>query len=275
MLFFQSDSVRLAYLDTAKDPAVASAHTSLERPPVLLVHGFASNQYVNWIQTGWVQTLVQAGFRVVTLDHRGHGESEKLYEAEAYTAPIMAEDVRRLLDHLEIPRAHVMGYSMGARIIAFLALAHPNRLCSIVFAGLGMNMIHGMGETELIVAALEADKECHNIHPRGRAFREFALRTKSDLKALAACMRAVRMSLTHEEVASIGLPALVVVGSEDDLAGSGTDLAAILPKGEALIIPRRTHMSVVGDSLYKEKVLTFFQDLTEESSSALSCERHS
>ncbi len=110
MQFFDSDGVRIAYIDFA--PASGAGD------PVLLVHGFASNHAVNWVNTMWVKTLTRAGYRVIALDNRGHGQSEKLYEPAAYTPAVMAEDARRLLDHLGIERADVMGYSMGARIAA-------------------------------------------------------------------------------------------------------------------------------------------------------------
>src|SRR5919204_638294 len=97
-----------------------------EGEPILLIHGFASNLVTNWVDPGWVRHLVDSGRRVVAYDNRGHGKSKKLYDLEVYGAPTMAEDARRLLDHLAIPQANVMGYSMGARISAFLALAHPS-----------------------------------------------------------------------------------------------------------------------------------------------------
>ena len=101
MLKFNSDGVEIAYLDEGAGEAV------------LLIHGFASNVATNWIDTSWVKTLTQAGYRVIAYDNRGHGRSEKLYNLEDYGAPIMAEDARRLLDHLKVDRAHVIGYSMG------------------------------------------------------------------------------------------------------------------------------------------------------------------
>ena len=98
----------------------------------------------NWVDPGWVRTLVAGGRRVIAFDNRGHGQSEKLYDPERYGAPTMAEDARALLDHLGIERADVMGYSMGARISAFLVLKHPERVRSVIFAGLGINMVRGM-----------------------------------------------------------------------------------------------------------------------------------
>src|SRR6202045_3043678 len=103
-------------------------HDEGDGAPIVLVHGFASNKEVNWVQPGWVGTLTRAGRRAIALDNRGHGASTKLYDPARYHSAIMAQDVRALMDHLAIERADVMGYSMGARIAAFLALAHPDRV---------------------------------------------------------------------------------------------------------------------------------------------------
>src|SRR5207249_723673 len=125
-----------------------------------------------------------AGYRVVAYDNRGHGQSQKLYALENYGAPIMAGDARRLLDHLGINRAHVMGYSMGARISAFLALAHPQRVLSLVFGGLGVNMVRGVAGTGPVARALEVASIDEVTNATARTFRAFAEQTQSDLKAL-------------------------------------------------------------------------------------------
>ena len=129
---FNSDSVEIAFDDAGQGE------------PILLIHGFASNGRVNWVDPGWVKTLLAAGFRVITIDNRGHGESEKLYNPDLYSAPEMAEDARRLLDHLSIGRAHVLGYSMGARISAFLAIKHPSRVGAVIFGGLAPTHINSL-----------------------------------------------------------------------------------------------------------------------------------
>jgi pimeloyl-ACP methyl ester carboxylesterase len=245
MQSFDSDGVRIAYLDEG------------EGEPILLIHGFASNIAANWIDPQWVRTLTQAGRRVIALDNRGHGESDKLYEPERYGAPEMAEDARRLLDHLGIERADVLGYSMGARIAAFLAFAHPERVRSVIFGGLGINMVRGMIGSGPLAKALEAPRLEDVTNDTARSFRIFAEQTKSDLKALAACMRGPREKVPPEKLGEITVPVLVAVGSKDVIGGSGAALAELIPSAQFLEITGRDHMKAVGDSRFKQGVLDF------------------
>jgi pimeloyl-ACP methyl ester carboxylesterase len=240
---FRNDGIAIAYLDEGAGE------------PIVLVHGFASTKEVNWLNPGWVSTLTNAGRRVIALDNRGHGASDKPGDPAAYHSAVMAEDVRALLDHLDIPRADVMGYSMGARISAFLARAHPARVRSVVLGGLGIRLVDGVGLPESIADALEAPTLADVRDPQGRTFRAFAEQTKSDLKALAACIRGSRQTLSREDCASLTMPALVAVGTKDDVAGSAQALAALLPNGRALDIPGRDHMLAVGDRVFKQGVL--------------------
>lgn len=245
MQTFSSDGVDIAYIDEGSGE------------PVLLIHGFASNVATNWIDTGWVETLTRAGFRVIAYDNRGHGQSAKLYELEAYGAPLMAEDARRLLDHLGIERAHVLGYSMGARIAAFLAIAHPARVSSLVFGGLGLNMVRGIAGTGPVAHALEADSIDEVTNPTARTFRAFAEQTKSDLKALAACIRSSRAPITAQALGQLRCPVLVVVGERDVIGGSPAGLAELIPGARAVQLPGRDHMKAVGDKGFKQAVLEF------------------
>jgi pimeloyl-ACP methyl ester carboxylesterase len=247
MASFDHDGLQIAYLDEG------------EGEPILLIHGFASNRAVNWVDTGWVKTLAADGRRVIAIDNRGHGESAKLYDPAAYSAPAMAEDARALLDHLEITRADVMGYSMGARITAFLALAHPGRVRSAIFGGLGINMVRPMAGTGPIAAALEASTIDDVASQTARTFRAFAEQTRSDLKALASCIRGARDPIRPGDLARVQCPVLVAVGSEDVIGGAAEDLAAIIPGAEALVIEGRDHMKAVGDRSYKDGVLDFLR----------------
>ncbi|WP_417689989.1 alpha/beta fold hydrolase [Roseibium sp.] len=242
---FEKDGIEISYLDEG------------EGEPILLIHGFASNKSINWVNPGWVDLLVKDGRRVIALDNRGHGESSKFYDPDAYGAPVMAEDARRLLDHLGLDEVDVMGYSMGARISAFLALNHPQRVRRVIFGGLGYGMVSGVGDPEPIASALEAERLQDVSDRTGRAFRAFAEQTKSDRLALAACMRSSRQKISEEDVSRIEVPALVAVGTKDDIAGSPQKLAGLMEDARVLEIPGRDHMVAVGDKVYKQGVLDF------------------
>ncbi len=174
--------------------------------PILLIHGFASNHRINWVNPRWVQTLTRAGRRVVALDNRGHGASQKLYAPADYRSDLMARDAANLLAHLAIERADVMGYSMGARIAAFLALGRPQRVRSLILGGLGDRLVHGVGLPVGIADAMEAPSLDDLTDPMQRMFRAFADQTKSDLKALAACIRGSRQTVSEKGVATIAVP---------------------------------------------------------------------
>jgi non-heme chloroperoxidase len=251
--YFTHDGLKLAYFDEG-DPNGA---------PILLIHGFASTANANWVNPGWLKTLGEAGYRVIALDNRGHGASDKSYDVEAYRPWIMAEDARALLDHLGIAEAHVMGYSMGARISAFLAIAHPDRVRSLVFGGLGIGMVDGVGDWDPIADALLAPSIDDVSHERGRMFRAFADQNKSDRLALAACIRGSRDLVDREDLARIDAPALVAVGTRDDIAGSPHELAALMKHAEALDIPNRDHMLAVGDKVFKAATLEFHARLAD------------
>jgi pimeloyl-ACP methyl ester carboxylesterase len=242
---FSHDGVEIAFLDEG------------EGEPIVLVHGFASNKEVNWVAPGWMATLTRAGRRAIALDNRGHGASTKFYDPAAYHSRLMAEDVRALLDYLGLPRADVMGYSMGARNTAYLALAHPERVRSAVLGGLGIQLVDGVGLPEDLAQGLEAPSLAAVTDPTARTFRSFAEQTKSDLRALAACLRGSRQTLSRSEVERIAVPLLVAVGSKDAIAGSPQELAALIPGARSLTIPNRDHMLTVGDKAFKAGVLEF------------------
>ena len=242
---FHHDDVEIAYLDEG------------EGEPIVLVHGFASNKEVNWVAPGWVTTLTRAGRRVIALDNRGHGASSKLYDPAAYHSASMAQDVVALLDHLEIARADLMGYSMGARIVAYVAVNSPARVRALILGGLGIRLVDGVGLPESIAEAMEAPSRSDVSDPTARFFRSFAEQTESDLNALAACIRGSRQTLSRDQVAGIAKPVLVAVGTKDNVAGSGPALAALIPGGRALDIPDRDHMLAVGDKVFKAGVLDF------------------
>jgi pimeloyl-ACP methyl ester carboxylesterase len=245
---FQHGSVEIAFLDEG------------EGEPVVLVHGFGSTKEVNWVHPGWVTTLTRGGRRVIALDNRGHGQSAKLYDPAEYHTDKMTEDVRALMDHLAIDRADVMGYSMGARICAFLSAGYPERVRAAVFGGLGIHLIDGGGLPLSVAEALEAPSFADVTDEKERAFRVFAEQTKSDRRALAACIRGSRQTLAREQAEALRVPVLVAVGTKDTVGGSAQELAAIIPGARALDIPGRDHMLAVGDRVFKAGVLRFLAE---------------
>ncbi len=244
---FQSGSLQIAYADQG------------DGDPVLLIHGFASNIRANWGDPGWISLLKREGYRVIAFDNRGHGASDKPRDVESYALANMVEDARALLDHLAIPRADVMGYSMGARITALLAHAYPQRVRSAVFGGMGANMVRPMRGTEEIASALEAPSLEDVTSPVGRTFRAFADKTGSDRLALAACMRGSREPIGEDVLTNLHCPVLVAVGTTDDIAAPAEELAKLIPGAEALPIPGRDHMLAVGDRVYKNGVVDFLR----------------
>jgi pimeloyl-ACP methyl ester carboxylesterase len=242
---FSSDGVDIAY------------RLAGEGAPVLLIHGFASNSAVNWGSTGWIDTLTAAGRTAIAMDVRGHGESARPRDPAAYRPEVMAADAARLLDHVGVAVADVMGYSMGARIATFLALGDPRRVRSLVLGGMGWALVEGPGDAEEVAAALEADSAGAVTGETGRGYRRFAEKTGSDLRALAACIRAQRVSVAAARLADVAVPVMVAVGTGDRVAGSAARLARAFPRGEALDIPGRDHMLATGDRVFKAAVVEF------------------
>src|ERR1700687_5830113 len=200
---FRNGAVEIAYLDEG------------EGDPILLVHGFASTKNVNWVYPAWVSELRKNGRRVIALDNRGHGDSDKLYDAREYEVATMAGDVSALMDHLDIERADIMGYSLGSRMTAVLAQSQPQRLRSAILGGIGVGLIEGGGPGENVAAALEASSLDDVTDPVGRTFRAFADQTRSDHRALAACLRGSARVMTREEAGGITIPVLLAGRTAD------------------------------------------------------------
>ena len=250
---FQHDGLTFRYIDEG----------ARSDPPVLLIHGFASNIEMNWIGPSWVKALVDASFRVLALDNRGHGQSDKPRDPEAYRPALMAADACALLDEVGLDESAWLGYSMGGRIAAFAALQHSNRVRCLILGGIGEGLVTGLDDADGIAAALLTDEPSTIEGDRPRMFRAFADKTGSDRHALAACIATSREVLAPQSVGAIVAPTLVAVGTKDDIAGSPEKLAALMPNATALAIPGRDHMLSVGDRKFIAETIAFLRTNTD------------
>ncbi len=225
---------------------------------VLLVHGFGSNAQTNWLSTQWVQSLNRAAFDVILWDHRGHGASEKLYRAQDYDLEVMAKDGFALADHFGVERFDLIGYSMGARVGAVMAARGAERVRRLVLAGLGEALFTGQSAalTEAIARVLVADPPDHGTPASVLNYRRFAEQTRSDTKALAACIQA-RHRVARGDLARIAQPTLVVIGDQDEIAGEINPLLDLLPNARGVTLAGKDHMRAVGDKAFKRQAIDF------------------
>jgi pimeloyl-ACP methyl ester carboxylesterase len=228
-----------------------------EGTPLVLAHGFASTHAVNWVATGWAKVLVQAGYRIIMPDMRGHGESGKSHAKEDYTLSAMARDLVAVLEHLGEPGADLMGYSMGAMVALVAAMEAPERFDRIVAAGVGARLLDPNRDPGPVIEALLADDLSAVTDRRALVFRAFADQNGQDREALAACFEAVRAPFPVEGLGGIKRPVLVVAGETDVQAGEAGPLAARIPAARMFTVPKRDHMKTVGDRAYKDAVLRF------------------
>ncbi len=246
---------------TAPDGVTIAYETAGEGAPILLIHGFASDHVQNWRAPGWYEPLTRAGYRVIALDCRGHGESGKPHDPAMYSHDVMARDAIAVMDAEGLTAPAVMGYSMGGYLGMQLLMGHGARVSKLIIGGVGETYFStAQFARDGIVAALEAPDASAITDPIGRNFRAFAEQPGKDIKALAACMRGDRKSFTGPQLSAARQPVLVVCGDMDEMTGNPGPLAAAFTNGRAVVVPRRDHMTTVGDKLYKQAVLDFLAE---------------
>jgi len=256
---FTSDGLTLAYDDI--QPAGA------ERT-IVLVHGFTSNRSEGWRRTGWYAAFERRRIRCIALDQRGHGESAKPYEPEAYQRDKLAGDVIALLDHLDLGRVDLFGYSMGSRVALAAALSDPERVSNLILGGVGERLLaerEGPGGLDRPMAkALLAEDPETIAEPMLKSFRHFADEQGEDRRALAACTAAASPPLDQAAMAALPMPVLVVAGQRDDLAGDPEGLVQIFPHGRGVTIPGCDHFSAIPHALTKAAVFDFLDGLLDD-----------
>ena len=233
--FFESDGLRLRYVIDGRGDTV------------VLLHGFSGSAEGLYVNPGTFDALVAAGYRVVALDQRGHGMSDKRYEASDYGLN-MVEDVRRLLDHLEVDRVHLVGYSMGARVSSGFLVAYPERLLTITLGGFGWPWESRVTTTQEALAALS----------------EATVLPGNDLRALAA-VRAGGSGDVLTPGAQVlrenDVPALAIIGDRDEVVPPGKfDSLAETMANLVTVVISGTHAGPDGapyKPIFAEKLIEF------------------
>lgn len=241
---FDSDGVRLHY----------EVHGPAEGTPIVLVHGFASDYRLNWVGTRWQETLTSNGFRVIGLDCRGHGHSDKPHDEAAYSVNVMSGDVLRLLDFEGVEACAYLGYSMGARIGLEVVMDFPARITRAVFGGIGAT--GSISHANRIAKALRAHEPTDD--PVAQTFFKFASsRPGNDLLALAACITGLMPERDASRLGAIQTPVLIVVGDADNIARGAPELIEEIPTARLVTIAGRDHMSAVPAGDFKRAALDF------------------
>jgi pimeloyl-ACP methyl ester carboxylesterase len=271
--FFNSNGVKIHYIVEGRGE------------PVVLIHGFTADIDKNW-RTGFMPSaddatgpriieMLAKNYQVIAIDNRGHGKSEKPHDPKEYGIE-MVEDVVRLLDHLKIKRAHVVGYSMGAIITAKLLTTHPDRLLSATLGGhggipenrptefyeqLASSLEQGKGMGPLIVALTPAGRP----KPTAEQIEAInAVLTKTnDQKALAAVVRGFKdLAVSSEKLEKNQVPTLALIGELDPLKQGVDALQGHMGNLKTVVIAGADHMTAVGSSEFKKNLMKFLAQLS-------------
>jgi len=256
--FFDSDGVPIYYTVEGQGE------------PVILVHGFAANADANWRAPGIAQALAK-DFTVVCLDNRGHGLSGKPHDPSKYGVE-MCKDIVRLMDHLKIPKAHVVGYSMGSFITLKLTMLYPDRLLSSAPCGAGWERKGDPNDkSEEIAIAIEERGDFMPlftaISPPGKApgrrgifSVNFLLHQTNDMKALACAMRSIRdLVVTEEELRACKVQTVSVVGTNDPLRAGVDRMKDVMANHETVYVEGTDHITTIRDPKFLEAVRGFLK----------------
>jgi len=260
--FFEVNGVRLHYVEAGQGT------------PVILVHGLACDHVPNWMLPRVFQKLSRR-YRVIAMDNRGHGKSDKPHDPAQYGLELV-EDVVRLMDHLGIAKAHVVEYSLGGFITLKLALRHPNRLLSAAPCGAGWS---ANPEEELkLLFSLSEDVE------QGRGLTALlnwlqALKTPlptpvlwfmhrltsmfNDMKAISCLLRnSPALVATEGEVRGNVVPCLAIVGGDDRMRLFAEQMAGAMPNLELLVLPGCDHFTTLLSRKMVPALMTFLDQHT-------------
>ncbi len=224
---------------------------------VVLVHGFSSNRAEGWRRTGWYAAMEKRRERLIALDLRGHGQSEKSHDPSDYGQSAMASDIIALMDHLEVERATLIGFSLGARLSLIAALDHSHRFDHLVLGGIGARIFDPPRHIDQMAQAMETEDLEAIDNPLLKSFRHFADEQGEDRLALAACSRGEGHGFDPDALFAVRAPTLVVAGARDLLAGSPEGLAEAIPGAKAVSLPGCDHFATITHASFKGKVFDF------------------
>lgn len=206
-------------------------HVVGQGEPVILIHGLYSSAQKNWDAPGTTLRLSKR-FQVITFDNRGHGESGKPAEEDKY-GPEMAEDVVRLMDHLHIQKAHVVGYSLGGMITMKLLALHPDRVKSAVLGGMGWLK-------------------------DGSALQRFweILPGRDNTPVPPACVHGMaKLAVSEDQVKAIRVPVTIIAGESDPCRRLYIEpLQQIRADWPVIIIPHAGHLTCVVSPKFKNEL---------------------
>ncbi len=228
-----------------------------EGEPVVLIHGFTANAIVQWGVPGVISKLSK-DYQVIALDNRGHGKSDKPHDPKQY-GPEMALDAIRLLDHLKIERAHLVGYSMGGFITNYLVATHPQRILSATLGGAGWSKPGDTSRQEVMTALAESLDDGKGIGPlivaltpadRPKPSDEqietinTLIMAANDQKALAACIRGMAgMTVSEAKLRANKVPTLALIGELDPLKVGVDELQDVMSDLKVEVIEGADHMT--------------------------------
>lgn len=226
-------------------------------PLVLAVHGFASTSTLTWETSGWIRGLTADGRQVLTVDLRGHGESDKPTDAAAYGIGILVDDLVAVLDGVAVDPVDYLGYSLGARLGWELAVRHPERVRSLSLGGLPATEPLLAFDVAAASAGLATGEPVAD--DATRSFLAMITAPGNDAPALVALAAGVRGSARSDEAPAV--PTLLVTGDNDDVARDGIGLVDRVADGRFVAIPGRTHVNTVSARAFKTATLEFLGSL--------------
>ncbi|HEY1449284.1 MAG TPA: alpha/beta hydrolase [Caulobacteraceae bacterium] len=257
MDFLDRHGLRLAY-DDIRPPGEPAGVT-------LLVHGFATNREENWRRLGWLAAFERKNWRVIAFDLRGHGQSDKPHDPAFYGRDEMAGDIVALMDHLNLSRVDLMGYSMGAHLSLAAALASPDRVANLILGGIGKRRSQEDSPAKMTMAqAMRAADAGAITDPTLRGFRQFAENQGEDRLALAACSEAAGAPIRLDDLGRMRAPTLVVTGELDEIAGDPHAVADAIPGAKCVSLPGCDHFSAIPHALFKAAVFDFLEGWLDE-----------